>query len=327
MNVPVFSILMPVFNVENYLRESLNSILNQEYSNWELIIVNDGSTDESRAICEEYADKDKRIRLINQKNSGPLLARRTGIHAAHGQYSVFLDSDDFWEKDCLKKLSNIIEHQKPDIIIYTGYLYTDGIRECMEVSFEEGFIEKFRIYEKIISSDELNAIWTKCIKTTLLQEDKTEYKHIGDSYGEDKLQFFFPLTNANSIYYLPEFLINYRQNPFSLIHNVNVSMIEKKLHLEVWDRLFYYAKKWNMWEQRHQIMIGTYFLKHMINTFSNVYTASNSADKNLCIMYPWNRMIPDFLSVSDCKKFLSLKERSKLFCMLHNSRLILLIKR
>lgn len=319
---PVFSILMPVFNAESFIRESLESVLSQKFYDWELIIVNDGSTDGSRGICEEYAARDERIRLIDQRNEGQLSARRTGICAAKGQFSIFLDADDLLESTCLEKLYRVLSAHHPDIVMYTGYLYMGpGEKTRMEVSFEEGWIDKARIYEKILSSDEINAIWTKCIRTALLQEDRTDYTQFYTcSYGEDKLQFFYPVTKAERVYYLPEFLYDYRQNPCSMIHNVSVSVLEKKLHLEVWDMLFQYAQKWDMWDSEHQIQMGTYFFKHMIHTFSTVYAAGSYEDKRLCRMYDWNAVIPDFLPKADCKKRLSIKERMKLFSILHNSK-------
>ena len=90
-----FSILIPVYNVENYLEQCLNSVLNQKYRNFEIILINDGSSDSSGEICESFAVKDNRIRLFNQTNQGLIKTRRLAISLATGDYILFLDSDDF----------------------------------------------------------------------------------------------------------------------------------------------------------------------------------------------------------------------------------------
>lgn len=117
------SVLMPVYNVENYLRQSIDSVLLQTYKNWELIIVDDGSSDDSGRICDEYAAEDERINVIHKSNMGLLSARRDGIKAARGDYGIFLDSDDFLEADCMERIVSEIEKTSADIIIYRGYIY------------------------------------------------------------------------------------------------------------------------------------------------------------------------------------------------------------
>lgn len=95
MNTPLVSIVIPVYNVELYLRECLDSVISQTYHNLEIICVNDGSPDNSLSILEEYAAKDSRIRIISQENAGISVARNTGMDVATGEYIYFLDSDDY----------------------------------------------------------------------------------------------------------------------------------------------------------------------------------------------------------------------------------------
>ena len=104
MYSPEVSVIVPVYNVEAYLAQCIDSILAQDYRNFELILVNDGSTDNSGAICERYAAQDRRIRVITQENSGPSTARNTGIKAACGKYIVFVDADDWADADYLSIL-------------------------------------------------------------------------------------------------------------------------------------------------------------------------------------------------------------------------------
>lgn len=110
-----FSIIIPVYNVEDYLKRCLDSVIQQSFSDFEVIIINDGSTDKSRNICEEYERKDRRIKLYNQDNMGLSAARNNGIKKASGDYLLFLDSDDYYEKDLLIKL-NKYTNSKYDVI-------------------------------------------------------------------------------------------------------------------------------------------------------------------------------------------------------------------
>ena len=89
-----FSVIVPVYNVEKYLKECLDSILSQTFKDFELILVNDGSKDSSPAICDEYAEKDSRVKVIHKENGGQSTARNMGIEKATGEFAVFLDSDD-----------------------------------------------------------------------------------------------------------------------------------------------------------------------------------------------------------------------------------------
>ena len=105
---PMFSIIVPVYNAEKYLKTCLNSIINQTCKDFELILVNDGSTDKSKSICEEFIFEDSRLKLINITNSGPSNARSKGLTIAKGDYVVYVDSDDYIDKSMLTELSKII---------------------------------------------------------------------------------------------------------------------------------------------------------------------------------------------------------------------------
>lgn len=119
----ILSIIVPVFNVEAYLRKCIDSLINQEIKNYEIILINDGSTDNSEKICIEYKNKYPHIiNYIYKKNSGLSETRNTGIREAKGEYICFIDSDDYIEKNSLSKFITIINKEKPDIIYY-GYYY------------------------------------------------------------------------------------------------------------------------------------------------------------------------------------------------------------
>lgn len=107
-NEPCISVIVPVFDVEKYIHRCIDSILNQSFSNFELLLVDDGSTDDSGNICEEYALKDSRVKVIHQKNAGQAAARNTGVKEAKGEWIAFIDSDDAVNHSILKTLFDIV---------------------------------------------------------------------------------------------------------------------------------------------------------------------------------------------------------------------------
>ena len=118
VNQPKFSIIVPVYNVDRYLTDCLDSICQQDYSNFELIVVNDGSTDNSRAILESYANKDKRIRIYNTENNGVSAARNLALSVSSGDYVWMVDSDDLLACNALTMLTEVIRQYAPDIITF-----------------------------------------------------------------------------------------------------------------------------------------------------------------------------------------------------------------
>lgn len=117
-NLPLLSVVIPVYNVQDCLRQALDSVTNQSYKNMEIIIINDGSTDNSYEICKEYASRDKRIILLTGQNNGLSTARNIGIKNAHGEYIAFLDSDDWLALDCYQISIKKAQETGADIVAY-----------------------------------------------------------------------------------------------------------------------------------------------------------------------------------------------------------------
>ena len=120
---PKISVIIPIYNAETYVSRCIESVLDQTYCNWQMILVDDGSKDKRLEICQKYADVDNRISVIHQENAGPGIARNTGIAKASGNYVVFIDSDDYIEKDYFLLLS---EHDEDVIFINVRDVDEDG---------------------------------------------------------------------------------------------------------------------------------------------------------------------------------------------------------
>lgn len=226
-----FSILVPVYNVAPYLKQCIESVLSQSYKDYELILTNDGSTDESPEICKAYAEKDDRIVYFNKQNEGLLLTRRFAIHHARGEYILFLDSDDYWESNLLSVVSLELEKNPVDMLLYrfkrvrddgTVFCVDNGVfedRTYFDKDNKEIFIKRF------VQDSRLNHMWTKCVKREIIDVD-TDYSAYKDKYGEDLLQSIALIRNANSILYLDAVLTNYRLSLTGSGRNFRTKYIE-----------------------------------------------------------------------------------------------------
>lgn len=139
-----FSIIIPVYNAAETIDKCINSIISQTYRSFELLLINDGSTDESLNICQEWQSKDSRIRVFHQKNQGACSARNVGIDNAVGRYIQFVDSDDTITSNCLELIQSIIEkYQDPDIIEYRlNYIGPNNVRNIQGTILEEGLYDR-----------------------------------------------------------------------------------------------------------------------------------------------------------------------------------------
>lgn len=140
--MPEVSVVVPIYNVAEYLPKCIESILAQTYPDYELILVNDGSKDNSPEIAEEYAKKDPRIKVIHKPNGGLSDARNEGMKYATGKYVSFIDSDDFIEPDMLEKCVNAMHADDADMVIFDYYQYyqATGKKEVITNRFEEGTV-------------------------------------------------------------------------------------------------------------------------------------------------------------------------------------------
>lgn len=253
-NKPLFSIMIPVYNIKNYVDECLKSVLAQTFDDYEVVVIDDGATDGSGEICDRYSEENDKIRVIHKKNGGLLAARRTGIAEAKGKIGIFLDGDDYLEPDCLSSLNEIFsKNPGSDMVIY-NFLYSyekDGSKKPKEPLFSEGRSftgdEKRELYDQLISTYNLNNIWIKAVDMDLLKRDDTDYEPFySNSFGEDLLQSLYLVTEAKKIIYTGKTLYNYRINAGSMTAMVNFAALDKQNHMKVFYVLKEYMKKWNM---------------------------------------------------------------------------------
>ena len=210
-----FSIIIPVFNIENYLIECIESILKQKYLNYEIILINDGSSDGSGEICDRYAKDNSNIKVIHKKNGGLSSARNEGINNSIGEYIIFIDGDDFISDECLEEIAYICDNKKVDLICGKIIKYYDKSKQIED---------KFTF----------------------------DYKKTKDKTGIEVLQYFFEdipaiMWSACRTIYRREFLI---ENKFKFKEGITSEDLQlipqiyiKAKSVEVYNRPFYYYRQ------------------------------------------------------------------------------------
>lgn len=219
----LISIIVPIYNTEKYLVRCLDSLINQTYKNIEILCINDGSTDNSLNILNEYATKDKRIIVINQTNSGAATARNNGLDNATGQFLMFCDSDDYYEPDMCQKMINAILSYNVDLVMcdckYIKEEYFTTTRTQKDIKYHNLKLIGFHSINKN-NYDIINVIlWNKIFKTSLVEKYHISFP---DVYEHDDASFILKYLAISSSYYgLNEILYNYNiSNPNSLMENL-----------------------------------------------------------------------------------------------------------
>lgn len=204
-NTDLISIVVPVYNAEKFLEETINCILNQTYQNWELLLVDDCSKDKSAEIINSFIKKDKRIKYIKMaKNGGPALARNKGIEEAKGNFLCFQDADDLWDKNKLEKQLNFMK-DKNCAFSYTSYEFAD--KNCKPIG-KKVIAKETLTYNQALKN---NIISTITVMFDLKKMDKELIKMPNLKYVEDTATWFKILRNKYIAYGIPEVFSYYRR--------------------------------------------------------------------------------------------------------------------
>lgn len=213
MEKNLISIVVPVYNAEKFLTDTINTVLSQTYENWELIFIDDKSTDRSKEIIREFSDKNKKIKLIeNKENSGAAVSRNIGIKEAKGEYIAFLDADDLWKQEKLEKQLKFMK-ERNCAFSFTGYEFAneDGV----------GNDRKVKIPEKINYRQALKntTIWTSTVLINIESLGKELVKMPNVRRGQDTATWWKILKTGIDAYGINEVLAYYRRTNESLSAN------------------------------------------------------------------------------------------------------------
>jgi len=228
------SIIIPVYNVQEYLSVCLDSVIKQTIENKEIIVVNDGSTDKCYEILKEYKIKFPEMIIINQKNRGISETRNAGLKAASGEYIAFVDSDDFIEINMFEKMYNKAKRQSADIVICNYILYKDlsDKQELNDLIIEginkDGYIDKVEALKRFLLNDIKGYVWNKLHKRELFTENNITFPDF--IVCEDTPVGFLLLASSQKIYLMNEPLYYYRQREASLTKTFSIKSMEDMLN-------------------------------------------------------------------------------------------------
>lgn len=207
------SVIVSIYNGEKYLKKCIESIINQSFSEFELILVNDGSTDNSKNICNEYRDKDNRVKVIDQQNQGVSYARNKGIETCEGEYICFIDCDDYIPNNYLERMYNVCDSNNVKFAACNIKAITEDQRVIWQKVMDEGIYTKENIMGKLLEFKEFNAgpcgkIFHKTIKDKIKFPNLKTYEDLifvyksinllGEMYYIEDLDYFYIHRNNNS---------------------------------------------------------------------------------------------------------------------------------
>ncbi len=242
----LFSIIVPVYNAKNYLNKCIDSILNQTNTDFELILVDDGSTDGSDLICDEYAKTGAKVKVIHKQNGGATSARGAGLKLSCGEYVLFVDCDDYIESCLLSRIKEITEKFSCDLVCFGYDIFTnDSVKPC-DIGYEEKLYNQEQIAEEIFPSLITDVsgkrfsptIWGKAFKKDLLVPIHNDLPE-NIVLGEDSCVAYVAVYKSKSLFVLSDALYHYRVNNSSLTR----------------------CKKAFDWEE--PLMRADFYLKHM----------------------------------------------------------------
>jgi len=261
----MISIIVPVYNVEKYLDRCIISILKQSFKNWELILLDDGSTDKSGEICDKYKHFDDRIRVIHKKNTGVSSTRNIGIDLSRGEYITFIDSDDWVELDYLELMYKAIKEMNVNVIV-SGCVYED--KNGLKNPFKKGkpiIYNRNEAQKEFLKQDRF--IWTICdklYKAELLKKIKLN-AHL--KIAEDMLLFWNIISNIERVGYVPLYKYHYDRVASETMN----SNFEKKWFdpLRIKELIYYDAKNISL---EHKLLAKSIYVGELVGLSKKVLT-------------------------------------------------------
>ena len=273
-----FSVVVPVYNVEKYLKECVDSVLSQTFTDFELILVNDGSKDSGPAICDEYAKKDSRVKVIHKENGGQSTARNRGIEEATGEFAVFLDSDDLiCDNNFFQDVKNEIEDNTDIVVFRYCKYYGDRTDECGISLAGLNSDNKAEFLRDLVKRDAFFcSCWSKCTRMSILKENNIIFDT--SLSCEDMDWYYNVVSKADNFKVIDKPYIYYRQRENSV-----TSSFKKK---SITDYIFTI----NKWSEEFQKIEDEGEKAVMLSSLAKLYC-------NLLISYSRHTK-----ELKDCKK-------------------------
>ncbi len=280
-NKGLISVIIPVYNVEKYLKECIDSVLGQTYKNYEIILVDDGSTDSSGAICGDYAQNHKNIRVIHKENRGLSHARNVGTSEATGEYIYFLDSDDYIDANAFSLLVEAMEKQKADFLFFDSYSFED---EDKNFDIPQNYIRK-KHYETTVGIDMLqklcdakdfhSAVQLLFFKRKFIQDNNLTF--LNGAIYEDVLFSCQAFCMAKCVAHLNQAIYcrRYRNNSIMTSHKTSHHF---ESIVNVLNELILFSST----EPTELLMVQKEYISRCAFNVFNIYENLSKADKQKC---------------------------------------------
>lgn len=307
----LISIIVPIYNGEKYLKKCIESILTQTYSNLEVILINDGSKDNSRNICDEFSKNDERVIVIHKENEGVARARNDGVHRATGKYIAFVDSDDFIEKDMIETLYNTLIEKKVDcvkgnydIITNNGTIQNNEL--ILDKYYGKDDINEF-VYE-LLSENVKSFLWLLLIKKECIKDNFNEKLFL----YEDVNFYISFLGNINSIYVFSKVIYHYVITENSLSRDTS-KMYSKIDNLKLANSILKDTlKKYKFDNEENIKAIDTRIITNIINYYYYIYKTNNKL-KEIINSFEENRKNNEFIKMLENYDESILSKKEKIF--------------
>ena len=293
MKKPFFSILVPVYNVEKYLAECIASVLLQNFSDYELILADDGSTDASGAIMDEYAAKFPFVKVFHKENEGLLQTRRFLLEKSSGEFLLFLDSDDAWERGLLEMVYDTIAEHDADMVLFAFKKVDDMGRTLFQSTdiFPDQTVitreNKGLIYAEMARGSWLNSLWMKAVRRDLVDFD-TDYGGFGRiMIGEDLLLSLPLFKNAKKIVFRYLAYYRYRKNETGATSNFRPQYI---MSLDATRRALYEALREEGYDTRENLC--AFFSQYLLIMYQQALNIARMEGSN-CAKKQWFQKVRD----------------------------------
>lgn len=277
---PLVSIIVPVYNTAQYLKRCINSIMNQTYKNLEIICVNDGSTDGSELILDEFAAKDSRIRIIHKQNNGESSARNFGLKIMTGQFIGFVDCDDWIEADMYERLVSAAVEKDVDIVASSWFKDTDdeSIKIVNQLPVSEEVFEREDFLQYIYKRDYYRGfayMWNKLFKKSLFYDGNGQLLLFDEDLilGGDVLYLGRLALNSQKVFYIDEAFYHYYQRSSSGCHTAD--LVKRKDWLKAYERLIKHIEEQGI-KTDALVWIKRFLAYHSSNVAELAFEQNNS---------------------------------------------------
>ena len=307
--MPFLSVIVPIYNAQKYLKTCLSSILEQTFRDFELILVNDGSTDQSRAICEECAEKNDNVIVINKKNGGLVSARKAGVQAAQGKYIAYVDADDKIDINMYADMCTEACREDVDIVICDVLQWEETAVLKLNQGLAGGVYKtkkdlEERLYPCMLDNGGfynfglLPAMWNKLYKADIIRKNQNLVDN-NITIGEDAACSYFCLLDAESVSYLKgRYYYYYRINNNSMCHVWNNSRIYSTMVLlsDLFTRFS---------SDRYEHMLGQYWYYFCYMCTNLIFEYCESVKR----YYAGDKMYHDFSVLTETKEFREFQDK------------------